>query len=861
MDIARALGTDPGDHAKLSDHIRQFRSDISSGTSTVAERKILMSLEKFFQSWSTEPSLATTSPDTDFEENAQIPPFKSFICPLTKEVMKDPVVLETSQNYDRSAILKWFERCKEDGRVPTCPMTGQEQVTLSLKRNIGLAGAIEEWANRNIEVQINVALQCLGKGELSSAEDVEKVLDSVYRISSEHPESRYKVRKAGIVDLVMQMLNEQSKMMGSHLRGKALIALHSMSKNEESKFIMLKEGIVRLTIRSLSSKTSEIEKEFALRILLDFSVDMEFSSNLALEKGALYLLTSIAGNSELATLSNLAEDVLRNMERVEGNIELLAKEGRYQPLLNKLCEGSEDSRMEIAKLLGKMSLTDSGKNYIARKGGRALVDMLLSKVEGRESSLQALYNLLSLSDNAAVLACLGLLPALTEILFAKTLEGSSDLKELAALTIARIVSNPGHWESSLADNAGHEIQSEFIIHKLLGLLDLASDKYQAAVLHIFCGILTSPKASDMAATHIRSFNGIKSVVQFLEHSDNSCRAHAFCLLSLLSEKLGPVLIEELRVSGKLPFLKERLLDTEYPVSEKADIACMISNLPVLENEVTNVLGPDLLTWAVSQYRMLMSNSLGKKYPKDGRNMLYGLLGLLVHFSRNHDPNILFLIQENQFMSIFREQLGNHSNHRAKRLGSLGLMYLSDSATLATPSGELEPQPPIGCWASFIMLCGKVPVIPSQCPFHNVSCADDSSFCLFKANAIKQLVDLMDDDNTEVQLSAVETLLTLVPDSAISHKAAEKLTEAGLFKAAVLLFKGLAPGELQERVVLMVGRFLQQNNLAEQCSTDTDLVKSLAEALKHGNLNTRGYAQDALQSLNQISGIGERRMFR
>ncbi|KAL0919572.1 hypothetical protein M5K25_011672 [Dendrobium thyrsiflorum] len=853
MDIARALGIDLCDHGKLSEHIRKLRSVVSSGLSSVNERKILMSLEKIFDSWSTETCLTTASVDEDFEENAQIPPFKSFICPLTKEVMKDPVVLESSQNYDRSAILKWFERCREDGRAPTCPMTGQEQVSLELKRNIGLAGAIEEWINRNIEVQIKVALQYLGEGGLSSAESVEKVLDSIYRISEEHSEGRYRVRNARIVNLVIQMLKEQSKMMGSHLRWKALMALHSMARDEESKLIMLKEGITRLAIRSLS-ETSEKEREFALRILLDFSVDEEFSSNLALEKGALYLLTSISGNSNQPALSNLAEDVLKNMEKVEGNIEYLSKEGRYQPLLSRLCEGSEDVKMEIVKLLGKMNLTNSGKNYIARKGGRVLVGMLYSDVEGMEPSLQALCNLSSLGDNAAVLVSQGLLPALTNILFTKQLGGSS--KELAALTIAKIVSNPGHWESSFADNEGHEMQSAFIIHKLLGLLDLVSCKFQAAILLTLCGVTTSPKASDTAATHIRSGNGIKTVLQFLEHSDESCRAHSYRLLSLLSEKMGQVTLEEFRASGKLSFLKEILLNAQCPLGEKTDIACILSNLPVSDSEVINILGPDLLTWSASQVKIQRSNSLGKN-SKEARNMIDGLLGLLLHYSRNHDPKIISLIQETHFMAIFLEQLNNHSSHRAKRLGALGLKYLSESASLSSASRDSELQAPTRCYAHFVLLCGKPPMVPSQCPFHSVVCTDDSSFCLLKANAIKLLIDLMDDDNVDVQLAAVEALLTLIPNTQASEKAAEKLKELGLFKEAILLFKGLAPGQLQERVALMLNRFLQKKKLAEQCFTDSDLVKALVEALKHGNPNTRTYAQDALQNLNQISGIGDR----
>ncbi|PKA51893.1 U-box domain-containing protein 44 [Apostasia shenzhenica] len=855
MDLARALGADPGDHARLSEHIRQLRSDLA-GSSSVAERKILMSLEKIFDSWSTEPIVATASPDADFEENAQISPFKSFICPLTKEVMKDPVVLESLQTYDRSAIEKWFERCRDDGRVPTCPMTGQEQLTLDLKRNIGLAGAIEEWVNRNIEAQIKVALHCLGEGGLNSEESVGKVLDSVYGISEEHPEFRYRIRNAGIVDLVMRMLKEQSKNMGSHLRWKTLMTMHSMARDEESKLIMLKESMTRLAIRSLS-ETSEKEKEYALRILLHFSYDEEFSSKLAQEKGALCLLISIAGNSDQPTLSNLAEDILKNTERIEGNVEFLATEGRYYPLLKRLCEGTEEDRMEMAKLIGKMNLTNSGKEYIARKGGKVLVCMLPTKIDGAEASLEALYNLSSFSDNAAILVGQGLLPALVEILFLKQLEVSSNMEELAAQITARIVANPGHWETSFADKEGHEMQSEFMIHKLLGVLETGSCKYKAAILHILGGITTSPKTSELAAAHIKRSNGIQAIIPYINNSEDTdtCRAPAFRLLSLLSEKLGQDLIQELRALGKLPFLKERLLDSQYPIAMKTDIVYILSNLPFSEEEVKNILGPDLLTWAVNNLKMQRSYSIGK-HSKVEQSMIEALLGLLLHYARSHDPNILSLVQETHLLSIYRKQLGNHSNCRAKQRGSLGLKCLSESAGLSTMIRDSEPQPPSGFCAPLILLCRKSRMASVPCSLHNTVCAEDSSFCLLKGKAIKPLIDLMEDDSVDVQIAAVEALSTLVSDN-LRRAAVEILNELGLCKAAFSLVKEAGSGGLQERVVFMVDKLLQVKSLSEEYSMDPDLVKALVEALKNGNANAKGYAQNALKNLNKISGIGGR----
>lgn len=234
MDLARALGTSPENHAELAEQIKLLKADLA-GASSPSDRRILMSLERIFETYSTTSNFGGRSSSIKFEEDAQIPPFVNFLCPLTKEVMKDPVVLESSQTYDRLAIQYWFERCIEDGREPTCPVTGQVLKSLEQKPNIGLAGAIEEWVNRNAEFQMKSAQECLAEGSSSPLSTLERVLDNIYNLSEEYPSRRYMVRNAGVIVLILKMLKNSSKSLGSHLRSKGLLALLSLTKDNESK--------------------------------------------------------------------------------------------------------------------------------------------------------------------------------------------------------------------------------------------------------------------------------------------------------------------------------------------------------------------------------------------------------------------------------------------------------------------------------------------------------------------------------------------------------------------------------------------------------------------------------------------------
>lgn len=146
----------------------------------------------------------------------------------------------------------------------------------------------------------------------------------------------------------------------------------------------------------------------------------------------------------------------------------------------------------MASIVGRMTLTNSCKEQIARHSAKILVK-LLYKPEGRAPSLQALYNLSGLDDNAIILVDSAVLPALTDILLIQ--DTSPDLKELAASTIANIVSKPGNWELASVDKRGHSMWSESFICSLLGLLSIVSPRCQVSILHILYGVASSPQAS------------------------------------------------------------------------------------------------------------------------------------------------------------------------------------------------------------------------------------------------------------------------------------------------------------------------------------------------------------------------------
>ncbi|CAL0315701.1 unnamed protein product [Lupinus luteus] len=67
-----------------------------------------------------------------------------FRCPITLDMMKDPVTLSTGITYDRDSIEKWFE----DGNN-TCPVTKTILITFDMIPNHALRKMIQDWCSEH----------------------------------------------------------------------------------------------------------------------------------------------------------------------------------------------------------------------------------------------------------------------------------------------------------------------------------------------------------------------------------------------------------------------------------------------------------------------------------------------------------------------------------------------------------------------------------------------------------------------------------------------------------------------------------------------------------------------------------------
>ncbi|CDW79897.1 ubox domain containing protein [Stylonychia lemnae] len=84
-------------------------------------------------------NLMTTS-ESNYDENGEC--LNSFLCPITQQIMKEPVMTKYGHCFEKSAILDWIER---QGK---CPLTQQPLTKQDLFPNYAIKGAIEEYMQK-----------------------------------------------------------------------------------------------------------------------------------------------------------------------------------------------------------------------------------------------------------------------------------------------------------------------------------------------------------------------------------------------------------------------------------------------------------------------------------------------------------------------------------------------------------------------------------------------------------------------------------------------------------------------------------------------------------------------------------------
>ncbi|KAF8110000.1 hypothetical protein N665_0088s0018 [Sinapis alba] len=298
---------------------------------------------------------------------------EDLLCPISLEIMTDPVVIETGHTYDRSSITKWFG----SGNI-TCPKTGKILTSTELVDNVSLSHVIQKHCRAN-----GVVLAINGRKRKSHGDVV--------------PDS---LAAKGAGRLIARFLTSELTNGDEEMVYRALREIRVLTKTGSfNRSCLVEAGCVSPLIKLLTSEDSRIQ-ESAMAGLLNLSKHVAGKANIAGE--GLGIIVKILNEGAKTETRLYAASSLFYLSSVEDYSLLIGENADAIPGLMRIVKGEEygDSAKRNA-LLAVMGLLMQSENHwrvLAAGAVPALLDLLRDEETGGELTADCLATLAKLAE-------------------------------------------------------------------------------------------------------------------------------------------------------------------------------------------------------------------------------------------------------------------------------------------------------------------------------------------------------------------------------------------------------------------------------------------------------------------------------
>lgn len=427
----------------------------------------------------------------------------------------------------------------------------------------------------------------------------------------------------------------------------------------------------------------------------------------------------------------------------------------------KMFSGSDMSKVLMATALSRLGLTDQNKASLGEDGAiEPLVNMFKTgNLEAKLSALKALHTLSNFNQNIQRLIESGIVVALLQLLFSVT-SVLMTLREPASAILAKVAQS----ESILV--------KQDIAHQMLSLLNLSSPEIQNNLLEALNNIVSHSSASKVRKK-MKEDGAIQLLLPLFTEKDIRIRTGALKLVYVLSKDIQGALTEQLDYSHV--HIIANIVSTTTSESEKAAALGIISNLPVSDKKITDILkNLNLLPFLVSTTSLRKPNST-----PTAMWLTESIAGALVRFTNPNDKTLQHYSAENGIIPLLLNLLAS-SSETAKSKAALSLAQLSQNSYSMSRSRKLK-------W-----FC-RPPSTDCFCEVHDGYCSAKSTFCLVKAGAVTPLIRILEGAERGADEAVLTCLSTLLQDeiweSGCNHlvknsgvEAVIKVVSCGSFKA-------------------------------------------------------------------------------
>ncbi|GJN01194.1 hypothetical protein PR202_ga18441 [Eleusine coracana subsp. coracana] len=250
-----------------------------------------------------------------------------FRCPISLELMQDPVIVSSGQTYERSCIQKWL-----DSGHKTCPKMQQPLSHTSLTPNFVLKSLIAQWCEANgIDLPKNKAN--------SRDKKAAKSLDYDH---------------AGLVSLMNRLRTgnqDEQRAAAGEIR---LLA----KRNVNNRICIAEAGAIPLLVNLLSSSDPRTQ-EHAVTALLNLSIH-ENNKAIIVGSHAIPNIVEVLKTGSMEARENAAA-TLFSLSVVDENKVAIGAAGAIPPLINLLCNGSPRGKKDAATAIFNLCIYQGNK--------------------------------------------------------------------------------------------------------------------------------------------------------------------------------------------------------------------------------------------------------------------------------------------------------------------------------------------------------------------------------------------------------------------------------------------------------------------------------------------------------------------
>ncbi|KAI9198710.1 hypothetical protein LWI28_020980 [Acer negundo] len=379
---------------------------------------------------------------------------KDFCCPISLDLMRDPVIISTGQTYDRSSIARWME----EGHC-SCPKTGQMLAHTRLVSNRALRNLIVQWCTAHgvpydppetgdstaeyfaaalptkAAVEANRATAELLIQQLASGSQGAKTVAAreIRLLAKTGRENRAFIAKAGAIPHLCELLSSNNPVAQEN-SVTAMLNLSIYDKNKSR--IMEEERCLGSIVQVLRFGLTTEARENAAATLFSLSAVHDYKKKIADERGA---VEALAGLLRVGTPRGKKDAVtaLFNLSTHTDNCQQMIEAGAVTALVGAL--GNEGVAEEAAGALALIVRQPTGAAAVGKEemAVSGLIGMMrCGTPRAKENAVAALLELCR-SGGAAATERVLKAPALAGLLQTLLFTGTKRARRKAA-SLARV---------------------------------------------------------------------------------------------------------------------------------------------------------------------------------------------------------------------------------------------------------------------------------------------------------------------------------------------------------------------------------------------------------------------------------------